>query len=348
MTYSPGPAPKGPPEFADFYRYVESELAAISQTLKDTDALDLRTTSKEPKRPRDGMIVDADGTSWDPGAGAGTYKYQNGLWVKFGDAAHTHVMADVTDAGDLATLDTVTTSLISGITSKRIIGRDSASTGAAEQLTLTQVLDFIGSAARGDILTRGASAWQRLAKGSADQFLKSDGTDPLWSALPASTSWNAMQTNSPTSGTTSDFTSIPQTSKCLLFIGDRMDYSSGSGEVSIYVGTTSSFGTLVTQNYSFLQVTGTSVGGNSETSNDHSYLGGADTTSTTFFAVLIFDYTGSKYKQGIAFSQRQNSGGNFQVTHFVIETTSAIQHVRFGSGGGNYVGGTISMVGLFT
>jgi hypothetical protein len=40
----------------------------------------------------------------------------------------------------------------------------------------------IASEARGDLLRRGASAWQRLAIGTAGYVLSSDGTDPVWAA----------------------------------------------------------------------------------------------------------------------------------------------------------------------
>lgn len=36
----------------------------------------------EPARPRDGHFARADGTSWNPGAGAGLYQYQEAAWVK--------------------------------------------------------------------------------------------------------------------------------------------------------------------------------------------------------------------------------------------------------------------------
>ena len=45
----------------------------------------------------------------------------------------------------------------------RVLGRKTSGAGASEELTLSEVLDFIGSAAQGDILYRGASTWQRLA-----------------------------------------------------------------------------------------------------------------------------------------------------------------------------------------
>jgi len=39
----------------------------------------------EPIKPRDGMVVYADGTEWNPGSGEGIYGYINGSWT----ALHT-------------------------------------------------------------------------------------------------------------------------------------------------------------------------------------------------------------------------------------------------------------------
>lgn len=36
--------------------------------------------TEEPRQPREGMIVIADGTQWNPGAGAGYYGYRDGAW----------------------------------------------------------------------------------------------------------------------------------------------------------------------------------------------------------------------------------------------------------------------------
>lgn len=70
----------------------------------------------------------------------------------------------------------------------RILGRKTAGAGDPEEVTLSELLDFIGSAARGDILFRGASAWQRLAAGTSGHLLQSGGTggDPSWTAPPSS------------------------------------------------------------------------------------------------------------------------------------------------------------------
>lgn len=61
--------------------YVDEELGAISQEFQETFALELRPIYRAPTKPREGMIVFADGTSWNPGAGKGVYVYQGGAWV---------------------------------------------------------------------------------------------------------------------------------------------------------------------------------------------------------------------------------------------------------------------------
>lgn len=62
--------------------YVDAELKRISQALNETTALDLRPVHVEPNKPREGMIVFADGTDWNPGSGKGVYNYSGAVWVK--------------------------------------------------------------------------------------------------------------------------------------------------------------------------------------------------------------------------------------------------------------------------
>jgi hypothetical protein len=66
----------------------------------------------------------------------------------------------------------------------RIIGRKTAGAGDPEECTLSEILDFISSAAQGDILYRGAATWARLAAGTSGWFLKTNGAgaDPAWAA----------------------------------------------------------------------------------------------------------------------------------------------------------------------
>jgi hypothetical protein len=64
----------------------------------------------------------------------------------------------------------------------RILGRKTSGAGDIEELTLSEILDFISSAAQGDVLYRGASSWARLAAGTSGQFLKTLGAsaNPQW------------------------------------------------------------------------------------------------------------------------------------------------------------------------
>jgi len=94
---------------------------------------------------------------------------------------------DVTTvAGALATTianDAVTYAKLQNISTQRILARNTAGAGDAEEVTATQALDWIGST-RGQILFRGASAWTALGAGTAGQFLRTNGSgaDPSWGA----------------------------------------------------------------------------------------------------------------------------------------------------------------------
>lgn len=66
------------------------------------------------------------------------------------------------------------------VAENRIVGRKTG--GGVDDLTISEILDFIGSAAQGDLLYRGASAWARLSKGSANQklFTNASANAPEW------------------------------------------------------------------------------------------------------------------------------------------------------------------------
>jgi hypothetical protein len=57
----------------------------------------------------------------------------------------------------------------------RILGRKTSGAGDTEECTLSEVLDFIGSAAHGDILYRGSSSWARLGASTSGYFLQTQG-----------------------------------------------------------------------------------------------------------------------------------------------------------------------------
>jgi hypothetical protein len=49
-----------------------------------TELLWLKTRHEAPVKIREGMVVLADGTDWDPGSGQGVYCYYNSQWNKLG------------------------------------------------------------------------------------------------------------------------------------------------------------------------------------------------------------------------------------------------------------------------
>jgi hypothetical protein len=61
--------------------YLNRELLALSQSLNSAQPFALlQMLNVAPLKPRDGQIVLADGTHWNPGSGAGFYGYRAGAW----------------------------------------------------------------------------------------------------------------------------------------------------------------------------------------------------------------------------------------------------------------------------
>lgn len=89
----------------------------------------------------------------------------------------------VSGSGATWTIDTdaVTYAKMQNMAADRVLGRRST-TGDPEELTLTQTLDLVGSAAQGDILYRGASTWTRLGAGTRGRYLQTGGAsaNPSW------------------------------------------------------------------------------------------------------------------------------------------------------------------------
>lgn len=64
--------------------FIAEEFERLATDLESgqMEYVQLDTRYVAPKKPRDGLVVFADGTSWNPGAGRGVYVYSAGLWVK--------------------------------------------------------------------------------------------------------------------------------------------------------------------------------------------------------------------------------------------------------------------------
>jgi hypothetical protein len=64
-------------------QWVDAQLLTLERVFNE-GAIYVRVVPihTEPDKPRDGMLVYADGTDWNPGAGEGIYGYVNGAWSK--------------------------------------------------------------------------------------------------------------------------------------------------------------------------------------------------------------------------------------------------------------------------
>jgi hypothetical protein len=78
QLYSPDPVPSDP---ARIPSYLTNEFAKIQSILNAP--LKLEVVQVAPDKPRNGDVVEADGTNFNPGAGAGTYIRRLGAWVKW-------------------------------------------------------------------------------------------------------------------------------------------------------------------------------------------------------------------------------------------------------------------------
>lgn len=78
IDYRPEEAPINP-TIEDLASYTRRELLRIANALA-TDSLLLSPLSREPSKPKAGLIVVADGTNWNPGSGYGAYEYTGTVW----------------------------------------------------------------------------------------------------------------------------------------------------------------------------------------------------------------------------------------------------------------------------
>jgi len=77
--YQPGPPPVNP---EDLPVYLTNELNRLGEVVFNLSKLRLEEAFAAPDKPRNGQLEYADGTSWDPGSGAGIYWFDGSSWTK--------------------------------------------------------------------------------------------------------------------------------------------------------------------------------------------------------------------------------------------------------------------------
>lgn len=63
-------------------QWLYDELQRVAYSMRQPSGLIFEVTHAPPERAIEGMLVCADGTSWNPGAGAGLYLFLGGVWTK--------------------------------------------------------------------------------------------------------------------------------------------------------------------------------------------------------------------------------------------------------------------------
>lgn len=191
----------------------------------------------------------------------------------------------------------------------RVLGRKTAGSGDTEECTLSEVLDFVGSAAQGDILYRNATTWTRLGAGTSGQYLKTQGSgaNPVWADVSASAARSFSILTAQDAGWAISNEAVSNNPGTALMIGDLRRYVVGFKPANVRV----SFYQISTGNNSIgirVQVSTSSTDWSSAVSSDvvyASYDAGADimrTGSSTlslsgsapyYFRFLFYNNSGS-------------------------------------------------------
>lgn len=79
--YAPATVPQKAEELPSFLRV---ELGAVQDALDFGLMRNVEFLNAAPSKPREGNVVGADGTNWNPGAGKGVYCYYTGAWHLLG------------------------------------------------------------------------------------------------------------------------------------------------------------------------------------------------------------------------------------------------------------------------
>ena len=82
MSYTPRIPPQNPEELLP---YLDDEFTRVAQVLNRVESGEYQILYAQPSRIFPGLVVYADGTTWNPGGGEGIYRRSlANTWVKVG------------------------------------------------------------------------------------------------------------------------------------------------------------------------------------------------------------------------------------------------------------------------
>ncbi len=215
--------------------------------------------------------------------------------------------------------DAVTFAKLQNIANQRVIGRNTSGSGDPEEVSLTQLLDWVGSAANGDMLLRSGGSWTRLPKGTDGDLLTMSSGAPTWTAASSLHfgDWQYVDSEEVSSGDTVEFQDFEA----------KFDYmiSYSNVGISTYNGMDMRFGTVIsgsmtwhTANYSWGSISGGSTGSTGATGgalNSIGYLSvrpGADAGSPSSGFVQIFNPKRSSTNHSTIWQSQFREGGSTQ------------------------------------
>lgn len=246
------------------------------------------------------------------------------------------VLKTLFDANTILAADADNVPAAVTIAEDRVVGRKTG--GNITALTLSEILDFIGSAAAGDILYRGASSWERLAKGTTAQYLKG-GDTPSWATPLADGDKGDITVSSSGATWTIDSGVVSQA---------KLKTSSGSVSFNVPMGTGDggSLLTLPGGEYGFYPRTRSYMTGAvgrdfKGAAQIHYYSGTAPCDTGTASYIYLYGYAGDSYGYVTATQRYVTSSGEVfwifilrdKETKRIISVWEAPDHPCFGNGG---------------
>lgn len=232
------------------------------------------------------------------------------------------------------------------VAASRIFGRKAS--GDIDDMTLTETLDLVGSAAQGDILYRNGSAWTRLGAGTSGQFLKTlgAGANPAW-ASAAGFTWAQIDTSTPGAVAVVDFTSIPATYTDIMLVWEGVSSATTSRSFLVKPSIAATFGGLDIIKNPVLG-TSTTIPPKTIAFNTGDNQSAAETSSGY---LIVYDYARTDKRKAYEYYD-EHGGGEYVRQIGMISNTAAIDGLRsyFAASaetesGSNFDAGTFTLYG---